>query len=83
MSFYETRVEQYGYLYFSHVKKDVKTPLHFHGAIEFLFCVDESQDVRIRDESYTLNKGGGCFINSYVMHSLKPSEAELYAIVRR
>ena len=81
MSFYETQVEQYAYLYFSHVKKDVETPLHFHGSIEFLFCVGGSQEICIGDESYTLNKGDGCFINSYVMHSLKPSGAEMYAIV--
>lgn len=81
MSFYEIDVEQHEYLYFSHVKKDTNTPLHFHSAIELLFCAGGKQEVCIADKSYTLGKGDCCFINSYVMHSLKPSGAEMYAIV--
>ncbi|MBQ7343445.1 MAG: AraC family transcriptional regulator [Clostridia bacterium] len=81
MSFYESEVEGYGYLYFSHVKKDKETPPHFHSAIELLFCVDGEQDVSVGGEVYTLKKGDGCFVDSYVVHSLKPSGAEMYAVV--
>lgn len=81
MSFYEITVEQRDYFYFSHVKKESETPPHFHGALELLFCVNGAQEVCIGGKTHTLEKGDGCFIDGYVVHSLKPSGAELYAIV--
>lgn len=81
VSFYEYNAEQHDYFYFNHVKKENETPPHFHGAIEFLFCVDGKQSVSVGGESYTLEKGDVCFVDRYVVHSLKPSGAELYAIV--
>jgi AraC-like DNA-binding protein len=81
VSFYECNAEQHDYFYFNHVKKENETPPHFHGAIEFLFCVDGKQSVSVGGEVYTLKKGDACFIDEYVVHSLKPSGAELYAVV--
>ena len=81
MSFYEMKVEKHDYFYFNHTKKDTETPPHFHGAIELLFCVNGNQDVCIGGETYTISRGCGCFIDSYTIHSLKPSGAELYAVV--
>lgn len=80
MSFYELKVEGQDYLYFNHTIKDTETVPHFHSAIELLFCVGGAQDVRIGGEAYVLEDGCGCFIDSYTVHSLKPSGAELYAI---
>ena len=81
MSFYELHVEERNYFYFNHVKKETKTPPHFHGAVEFLFCVDGEQTLSIGGETHTLQKGEGCFVDSYVVHSLQPSGATLYAMV--
>ena len=81
MSFYELPVEERNYFYFNHVKKETKTPPHFHSAVEFLFCVDGKQTLSIGGETYALKKGEGCFVDSYVVHSLQPSGATLYAIV--
>ncbi len=81
MSFYEHNAEQHDYFYFSHVNKENETPPHFHGAIEFLFCVNGKQSVSVGGETYTLEKGDACFVDGYVVHALKPSGAELYAIV--
>lgn len=81
MSFYELNVEERNYFYFNHVKKETTTAPHFHGAVEFLFCVDGTQTISIGGEMYALKKGEGCFVDSYVVHSLQPSGATLYAIV--
>ena len=81
MSFYETQVEQNDYFYFTHLNKESETPPHFHGAIELLFCVDGEQSVFIGGKNHLLKGGDACFIDSYTVHSLKPSGAELYALV--
>lgn len=81
MSFYESKAEQNDYFYFIYLKKESETPPHFHGAIEFLFCVEGAQSVSIGGNNYTLRKGDACFIDSYTVHSLTPSGATLYAIV--
>ncbi len=81
MSFYEFSAEQHDYFYFNHVKKEQTTPPHFHGAIELLFCVGGKQELCVGGETRTLEKGDACFIDSYVVHSLRADGAEVYVIL--
>lgn len=81
MSFYEFGAEQQDYFYFNHVKKEQMTPPHFHSSIELLFCVDGKQELCVGGETKTLENGEACFIDSYVVHSLRADNAELYVVL--
>ena len=80
MSFYELNAEGTGYLYL----RFGKTPpaeSHFHSAIELLFCADGEVELTVGGEKRKITKGMGCFIDSYVVHSMPSSSAILYAVV--
>ena len=81
MSFYELNADERDYFYFNRVKKEQRTLPHFHSAIEMLFCVEGRQELCIGGELHTLQKGDACFIDSYIVHSLPPSKAELYVVL--
>ena len=81
MSFYEFSAEEQDYFYFNRVKKEQTTPPHFHGAIELLFCMDGKQELCIGGEMRTLEKGEACFIDGYVVHSLRADGAKVYVLL--
>ena len=81
MSFYEITSENHNYFYFNKVKKTRETLAHFHSAVELLFCVDGSQEVCINGEKIVLSQGEACFVDSYIVHSVKNSGAYVFAIV--
>lgn len=81
MSFYEFGAERQDYFYFNYVKKEQTTPPHFHGAIELLFCVEGKQELCVGGETQTLEKGEACFIDGYVVHSLRADGAKVYVIL--
>lgn len=81
MSFYESEVEKKNYFYFNNTLKKQETPPHFHGAIELIFCVNGEQEVCICGEKKILKRGEGYFCDSYAVHSLKPSGAEVYVVL--
>ena len=73
MSFYETDSEIKGYFYTRNGVTPWYTPPHFHGSIELLFCMQGEQELTVGGETHTLRAGDSCFIDSYTIHSLKPS----------
>ena len=81
MSFYEVKAEQRDYFYFYKTLKNEETPPHFHGAIELVFCLNGKQEVCVGGESKILERGDVYFCDSYVVHSLKHSGAEVYVVL--
>ena len=81
MSFYEISADERDFFYFNNVKKETETPPHFHGGMEMIFCVDGEQEIIISGKKYFLKSGNACFIDSYEVHSLKPSGAELFVLL--
>ncbi|MBO5215985.1 MAG: helix-turn-helix domain-containing protein [Clostridia bacterium] len=81
MSFYEVKAEQRDYFYFCKTIKNAETPPHFHSAIELIFCLNGKQEVCVGGESKILERGDAYFCDSYVVHSLKRSGAEVYVVL--
>lgn len=76
MSFYELNAEQPKYFYVRKGCPPYAAP-HFHGAIEFLFCWEGTQQITVGGETRMLQKGDACFINSFTPHSLSSSKSNL------
>ncbi len=80
MSFYELNAEESEYLYMRSGEMPAADS-HFHSAIELLFCADGEVEVAVGGEKRKMTQGTGCFIDSYVVHSMPNSDALIYAVV--
>lgn len=68
MSYYELVADKNRYCYFQRRNFSV-TPAHIHGAAEFLFVEQGSQQVTVDGETFTVHAGEGCFYDSFCIHA--------------
>ena len=81
MSFYEITAEQKNYFLFEE-RTLIKTPAHFHGAMEIHFVEEGSLDIILDGERRTLHAGDACFFDSFTLHAIpKPEAAKSYYLV--
>lgn len=50
-------------------------PPHWHGELELFVLLEGLVTVRIGDQSYELQAGEGCFINTEIIHAVVPKTA--------
>ena len=50
-------------------------PPHWHGELELFVLLEGLVTVRISDQSYELQAGEGCFINTEIIHAVVPKTA--------
>lgn len=77
---HEINAEKDGYFSFKR-RACMRSTAHFHSAVELHLIISGSQTVTVNGEKRLLQRGEGCFIDSFCVHACENGDAEVFVLI--